>query len=102
MELSKDDIKYIAYHRFNKSHNKHFYGLIFGSLALMIVLELIFIKYMPGTPLIGLAVVIVIIAFMYVGLSFYVKAQERAAKSFIEECEANPILAYVPEPPKND
>ena len=100
MELNKDDIKTIGYRRFNKSHQRLFYGLIFGGLALLVGLILALLKYRPEEPQIALVVAIVIFVLMYVGLWLYNKAADKAAKSFVEECEANPTLTYIPEPTK--
>ena len=101
MELSKDDIKHIAYHRFDKSHQKHFYGLVYGGLALLAGSILTLLKYMPEEPQIAFAVAIVILILMHVGLLLYNRALDKAAKSFAEECEANPTLTYMPEVAKD-
>jgi len=97
MKLSKDDIKHIACHRFHKSHQKHFYGLVYGGLALLVGLTLPLARSLPEKPQIAMAVAIVIFILMFVGLFLYNRALDKATKSFTEECEANPTLTYVPE-----
>jgi len=101
MELSKDDIKHIAYHRFNKSHQKHFYGMVFGGLALIIALMLAILKYRPESHELALAAAVAIVILMYIGLYLYSRAADKAAKSFLKECEANPTLTYVEELPRD-
>lgn len=97
MELSKDDIKTIGYRRFNKSHMKYFYGLVFGAIGLMVGLML---GINPESVQLTLAIAIPVMLLVIVGLYFYNRAAEKFAKSFVEECEANPTLTYVPEATK--
>lgn len=100
MELSKEDIKTIGYHRFNKNHQKHFYGMVSGGLILLIIVMLAIQTFSSGSWQLALAVVIAMAVSFIIGLFLYNRAADKAANSFLEECESNPTLTYVPEPTK--
>lgn len=102
MELNKDDITNIAYQRFNKEHGKRFWGILLGWLAVFVVVVFA-IRLVPESTSwpIALAVVFPMAAGLLASMYFfYNRPQSRYVRAFIEECEANSALTYVPESAK--
>jgi hypothetical protein len=97
MHLTKDEIKQIAYKRFNDGHIKYLYFLLFGPIVAVVAFTLAFGHLFPENIWPAIATDIPILALWIVGIFRYGKAQERATKEFIKQCEANPHLIYVPD-----
>ena len=97
MHLTKEDIEQVAWHRFNKTNMRYWYAVLLGSLAALIALTLGLSHLFPenGWPVVATG--IAVLALLVVGLVRHNKAQQRAAKELIKQCEADPHLIYVPD-----
>lgn len=101
MQLNKEDIAQIAYQRFNRTHNKRFFGIMLGWLAAIMATGLTIQALIGESIALSLAIIIPMVVGMLSSMYvFYNKPQRRYVQSMIEECEANPTLCYTPDSPK--
>ena len=94
MEITEKDMKHFAYYRFNATHMRHFYGMVFGLLGLMV--GLMFAIH-PASLGGALAIAIPCAAAIVVGILLYIRAAGKAANALLEQLGTNPTLTYVPE-----
>jgi len=97
MEITKEDITTIAYRRFNKAHNKEYTIVLLVLAAVLVGGGLGVTQLFPDNKWLVLAVAILIFALFIIWVVSYNKAQDKAAKKLVEECDANPTITYVPE-----
>ena len=96
MHLTKEDIEHVAWSRFNKKNTKYWYALLFGGMAALIATTLGLTYLFSDNQGPAVAGIVLTMALMVVGVIRYNKAQAKATKELIKQCEADPYLIYVP------
>jgi hypothetical protein len=97
MHLTKDDIEWVGYHRFNKKHVKMCVvvpaclvgALLAGGLGLLYLF--------PDNSWAALLIGIPVMALAITWVAKYGKAQREATRELIKQCEADPHLIYAPD-----
>jgi hypothetical protein len=95
MHLTREDIEHVANMRFNNSHMKYYFLVLFGGLAALAAFTLGLGHAFPGNIWPGIAADIPVGALIILGMLRYDKAQRRAAEEFIKQCELDPYLIYI-------
>lgn len=93
IELKKADIENVAMARFSWRTRYKFAGVMLGGIAVMVAIALVTPDTVPlwqkvarFTPLFA--------GLIYVALR-YIRAQQKAVKEFVDQCERDPELYYV-------
>jgi long-subunit acyl-CoA synthetase (AMP-forming) len=97
MHLTKDDIEQVAFSRFNKKNARYLYLSALGAVAALVAFTLGLSRLFPDNIWLWFSADIAILALLCVAAVRYSKAQQRAARELVKQCEADPHLIYVPD-----
>ena len=92
IELKKADIENVAEARFSWRHRYKFAGFLLGVLAVMVAIALITPDSAPLWQ--KIARFAPLFAVMIYGAYRFLRAQQKAVKEFVKQCEADPELYY--------
>lgn len=92
IELKKADIENIAFNRFSWSTRYKFAGFLLGVILVMVAVALVTPDTAPVWQKVARFAPIFAVA-IYVAIR-YMRAQQKAVKEFVEQCERDPELYY--------
>jgi len=94
MELNKKDIETVARSRFNKQHR---WKIVGGTIGWAIIAVAVWVLC-SGTSSISVAITsaVLLLAIAVVGVVLLDRAEDKAIKAFVKECEENPVMSYIP------
>ena len=92
IELGKRDIRAVASNRFTHTHKWHLIGWIVG----IVLIAVITVKLTPleTSWVVKLIAFIPLLAVYVLGAIWWVKAQDKAIKALVSDCEKDPQLNY--------
>jgi len=99
MRLTKEDIEWVGYHRFNKEHER-LNIIVFGCLIVaLLAVGFAVLHFFPNDPWAGAGVGIPIAVLLIIWIQRIGKAQRKATAELLKQCELDPHLIYVPDKP---